>query len=87
MKSCSGRASRPAWPCPEEWNEPWEAVELARRWLGSPDSSGPVGCQSMGCMRSSKLDEGRSFHLRKRVHASAMKPRDAAMTMITVRVV
>ncbi len=87
MKSCSGRVSRPPWPCAEEWNEPWEAAELARRWAGSPVSSGPVGCQSMGCIRSSKLEDGRSFHLRKRVHARTMKPMDAAMTMITVSVV
>lgn len=41
----------------------------------------------MGCIRSSKFEDGRSFHLRKRVQASAMKPIEAAMTMMTVRVV
>ena len=87
MKSCSGSGSRPPCPCPEDWNEPWEAVELPRRTPGRPDSSGPVGCQSMGCMRSSKLEDGRSFHLRKRVHARAMKPIEAAITMMTVSVV
>ncbi len=41
----------------------------------------------MGCMRSSKLEDGRSFHLRKRVHASATPPMEAATATITVRVV
>ena len=57
---------------------------MARRWLGSPDSSGPVGCQSMGCMRSSKLDEGRSFHLRKIVQIRAPPPMHPAMTASVV---
>ncbi len=41
----------------------------------------------MGCMRSSKLEDGRSFHLRKSVQASATKPIEAAITMMTVSVV
>ena len=41
----------------------------------------------MGCMRSSKDEDGRSFHLRKRVQASATAPIEAATAMITVSVV
>ncbi len=41
----------------------------------------------MGCMRSSKLEDGRSFHLRKSLQASATKPIEAAITMMTVSVV
>ena len=75
------------WPWPDDWNERFEAPEFARRWVGRPESSAPVGCQSMGCMRSSKLDEGRSFHLRKRVQARKIPPIEAATATITVRVV
>ena len=84
MKSCSGSGSRPPCPCPEDWNEPWEAVELPRRTPGRPDSSGPVGCQSMGCMRSSKLEDGRSFHLRKMVQIRAPPPMHPAITASVV---
>lgn len=69
-----------------EWNEPCEAPEPSRRCLGRPSSWSLVGCQSMGCMRSSKCDEGRSFHLRKSVQLTATRPTVEAMTTIMIRV-
>jgi hypothetical protein len=43
-----------------------------------------VGCQSIGAMRSSNLDEWPSFHLRKTVQRMAIPPTLAATTMRTV---
>lgn len=40
----------------------------------------------MGCMRSSKWDEGLSFHLRNRVQPRAMAPTVEAMTTMMIRV-
>ena len=47
---------------------------------------GPLaGCQSMGVMRSSKLEEGLNFHLRMTVQPIATAPTQDAMTIRTVR--
>jgi len=47
-----------------------------------------VGCQSIGAMRSSNLDEWPSFHLRKTVQRMATPPIEAARTIkIVVTVV
>ena len=46
-----------------------------------------VGCQSMGAMRSSKFLDGRSFHLRKSVHATKMRPTEPAIETSTTSVV
>jgi len=43
-----------------------------------------VGCQSMGAMRSSNLDEWPSFHLRKTVQRMAIPPTEAATAMSMV---
>lgn len=67
-------------PCPAEWNE--EAFER-RRETGTPVSSF-VGCQSIGCMRSSKEFDGLNFHLRMMVQIMAVPPTTEAMTMRTV---
>lgn len=48
-------------------------------------SSGLVGCQSIGCKRSSNLEERANFHLRKIVQMMAIPAMDEATTMITVR--
>lgn len=51
-----------------------------------PSSWGPMpGCQSIGVMRSSKLDEGLNFHLRMTVQPIATAPTQDAMTIRTVR--
>ena len=71
------------WSMPE-WKD--DADEAAR-WRPALELSSFIGCQSMGCMRSSKLDEGRSFHLRKRVQARKIPPIEAATATMTVRVV
>jgi hypothetical protein len=46
-----------------------------------------VGCQSIGAIRSSNLDEWPSFHLRKTVQRMARPPTEAATTMSTVVIV
>jgi hypothetical protein len=46
-----------------------------------------VGCQSIGCIRSSNLSDGLNFHLRMRVQMIAIPPIEAAMAMMTVKVV
>ena len=43
-----------------------------------------VGCQSIGVMRSSKLDEGLNFHLRMIVQPMKTAATEPAMTAITV---
>ena len=47
-------------------------------------SSLPPGCQSMGCIRPSKSEEGLNFHLRMTVHTIIAAPTDAPMTIRTV---
>jgi hypothetical protein len=46
-----------------------------------------VGCQSIGCIRSSNLSDGLNFHLRISVQITAIAPIDAARATMTVRVV
>jgi len=46
-----------------------------------------VGCQSIGCMRSSNLSDGLNFHLRISVQITAMHPIEAARATMMVRVV
>jgi len=46
-----------------------------------------VGCQSIGCIRSSNLSDGLNFHLRMSVQITAIAPIEAARATITVRVV
>lgn len=56
--------------------------------MGEIPSSGLlVGCQSIGCMRSSNWDEGLNFHFLIIVQMTATPPMDDAMTMRTVKVV
>ena len=50
-----------------------------------PSSAALLGCQSMGAMRSSKLDDFLNFHLRMMVQPIATAPMTEARTMITVR--
>lgn len=45
-----------------------------------------VGCQSMGCMRSSNSADGLNFHLRMMVQMMIAPPMQDAMTIMTVRV-
>jgi hypothetical protein len=52
-----------------------------------PSSGLLVGCQSMGCMRSSNWDDGLNFHFLMIVQMTAIPPMHDAMTMRTVRVV
>jgi hypothetical protein len=59
-----------------------------RRWAEEIPSSGLlVGCQSMGCMRSSNWDEGLNFHFLMIVQMTATPPMHDAMTIRTVSVV
>lgn len=46
-----------------------------------------MGCQSIGCIRSSNLFDGLNFHLRIRVQIIAMPPIEAAKAMMMVKVV
>lgn len=57
------------------------------RWRPGTTSSGPVGCQSIGCIRSSNLSDGLNFHLRIRVQIIAIPPIEAARAMMMVNVV
>lgn len=92
MKSWSGIglstvAPMPAWPEPE-WNE--DALELRRFRPGIPPLSSSLllgGCQSIGCMRSSKLEDLPNFHLRMMVQMMIEPPTLVAMTMRTMRAV
>jgi len=63
-----------------------DALELARRWAGTMPSSA-VGCQSIGAMRSSNLDEWASFHLRKMVQRMTIPPTEAATTISMVVII
>lgn len=67
-----------------EWNE--DAFELARRWVGRPESS-VVGCQSIGFMRSSNEDDAENFHFLMIVQMMAEPATEAPMTMRMVTVV
>lgn len=74
----------PAWPEPE-WND--DAVELRRFRPGIPllSSISLLGCQSIGCMRPSKLEDLPNFHLRMMVQMMMEPPTLVAMTMRTMR--
>ena len=78
-------APAPAPPAALSWPEEWkdDALDGTRRCVGSPLSCS-VGCQSIGCMRSSNWDEGLNFHLRMMVHMSAVPPMQEAITMSMV---
>jgi hypothetical protein len=52
-----------------------------------PSSGLVVGCQSIGCIRSSNWDEGLNFHFLMTVQITATPPTAAAMTIRTVMVV
>jgi hypothetical protein len=52
-----------------------------------PSSGFVVGCQSIGCIRSSNWDEGLNFHFLMTVQITATPPTAAAMTIRTVMVV
>lgn len=71
-----------------EWNEPCDAPEPMRRCPGrGPSSWSIVGCQSIGCMRSSNSADGLNFHLRIMVQMMTAPPMQDATTMMTVTVV
>jgi hypothetical protein len=53
----------------------------------TPSSGLVVGCQSIGCIRSSNWDEGLNFHFLMTVQIMATPPTAAAMTIRTVMVV
>lgn len=76
------------WLLPEV-KEPWEAELLERPSLSVMSRSLlVVGCQSMGCIRSSNELEGLNFHLRMIVQIRAAKPMEppiAAMMMMVLR--
>jgi hypothetical protein len=65
-----------------------DELEVILRWPGMiPSSAFVVGCQSIGCIRSSNWDEGLNFHFLMTVQITAMPPTAAAMTIRTVMVV